>query len=66
MLLVRPQLANTQSRLVLLSFSIYVGLVTNTDFNSFRQNIPFMAVMGLVILHHLKQSPARDRIETSN
>jgi hypothetical protein len=65
-LLVRPQLANTQSRLVLLSFSIYVGLVTNTDFNSFRQNIPFMAVMGLVILHHLKRSPTRDRIETSN
>ena len=65
-LLVRPQLANTQSRLVLLSFSIYVGLVTNTDFNSFRQNIPFMAVMGLVILHHLKRIPARDRIETSN
>lgn len=65
-LLVRPQLANIQSRLVLLSFSIYVGLVTNTDFNSFRQNIPFMAVMGLVILHHLKRIPARDRIETSN
>ena len=65
-LLVRPHLANAQSRLVLLSFSIYVGLVTNTDFNSFRQNIPFMAVMGLVILHHLKRNPARDRIETSN
>ncbi len=66
MLLVRPQLANTQSRLVLLSFSIYVGLVTNTDFNSFRQNIPFMAVMGLVILHHLKRSPTRDSVGTSN
>ncbi len=65
-LLIRPYLANARSRLVILSFSIYVGLVTNTDFNSFRQNIPFMAVMGLVILHHLKRSPARDRIETSN
>ena len=65
-LLIRPHLANAQSRLVLLSFSIYVGLVTNTDFNSFRQNIPFAAVMGLVILHHLKRSPARDFVETSN
>jgi hypothetical protein len=30
---------------------MYVGLVTNTEFNSFRQNIPFMAVMGIVILN---------------
>jgi hypothetical protein len=35
---------------VMWSFGIYVGIVTNTDFNSFRQNIPFMPVMGLVIL----------------
>jgi hypothetical protein len=27
---------------VMWSFGIYVGIVTNTDFNSFRQNIPFM------------------------
>ena len=35
---------------VMWSFGIYVGIVTNTDFNSFRQNIPFMPVMGLVVL----------------
>lgn len=40
-------------RCVLLAFSIYVGLVTNTDFNSFRQNIPMIPVMGLVVARHL-------------
>lgn len=40
-------------RCVLLAFSIYVGLVTNTDFNSFRQNIPMIPVMGLVVVRHL-------------
>jgi hypothetical protein len=34
----------------LLTFSIYVSIVTNTDFNSFRQNIPLMPVMGMVLL----------------
>lgn len=37
-------------RFTLLAFSIYVSIVTNTDFNSFRQNIPFMSMMGVVIL----------------
>ena len=34
----------------LLTFSIYVSIVTNTDFNSFRQNIPLMPLMGMVLL----------------
>jgi len=37
-------------RITLWSFSIYLGLVTNTAFNSFRQNIPLMPIMGLVVL----------------
>ncbi|NCV85931.1 MAG: hypothetical protein EBW14_08670, partial [Oxalobacteraceae bacterium] len=46
-------LSRQQSRLmqsVLLSFGIYVGIATNTDLNSFRQNIPFMPVMGFIVL----------------
>lgn len=35
---------------VFASFSFYLGLVTVTDFNSFRQNVPFMAVFGLVTI----------------
>jgi hypothetical protein len=46
-LLVRQQSRLMQS--VMLSFGIYVGIATNTDFNSFRQNIPFMPVMGLIV-----------------
>ena len=65
-LLVRLHSANSQSRLVLLSFSIYVGLVTNTDFNSFRQNIPLMTAMGLVILRNLNKRSARDSVEVSS
>jgi hypothetical protein len=65
-LLVRPHLATSRSRLVLLSFSIYVGLATNTDFNSFRQNIPFMTAMGLVTSHNLNKRSARDSVEVSS
>jgi hypothetical protein len=64
--LVRPYLATTNTRLVLVAFSTYVGLATNTDFNSFRQNIPFMAVMGLVILHHTRRSRSSKYAETSS
>ena len=41
-------------RETLLSFSIYVGLVVNTEFNSFRQNLPFLPLMGIVVSEHLK------------
>jgi hypothetical protein len=65
-ILVRPHFATAKTRLVLVAFSIYVGLVTNTDFNSFRQNIPFMTVMGLAILHHTQRSPSSEYAETSS
>jgi len=54
-ILTRPNSLNQQSMLIATSFAIYVGLVTNTDFNSFRQNIPFMPVMGLSILAMAEQ-----------
>ncbi|MGA1387504.1 MAG: hypothetical protein ACO33D_04170, partial [Ilumatobacteraceae bacterium] len=66
LILVRPHLATANTRLVLVAFSIYVGLVTNTDFNSFRQNIPFMTVMGFVILHHTQRHPSSEYAETSS
>lgn len=34
---------------VILAFGFYVGLVTLTDFNSFRQNIPFMPTFGMLV-----------------
>ncbi|MFZ9772053.1 MAG: hypothetical protein ACO3D1_07800, partial [Ilumatobacteraceae bacterium] len=51
---------------VMWSFGIYVGIVTNTDFNSFRQNIPFMPVMGLVVLLAWKEHrESRSEIQTT-
>ena len=37
-----------ESFLLISSFVFYLGLVSQTDFNSTRQNIPFLAVMGIV------------------
>lgn len=39
----------------LLTFAIYVGLVTNTEFNSFRQNVPLMPLMGLAVYTALQR-----------
>jgi hypothetical protein len=50
---------------VMWSFGIYVGIVTNTDFNSFRQNVPFMPVMGLVVLLAWKEHrESRSEVQT--
>jgi len=51
--------STNRHRFTLIAFATYVSIVTNTDFNSFRQNIPLMPMMGLVILdalEHLRQS----------
>ena len=47
--------ASPVMRWTLWSFVIYVGLVTNTDFNSFRQNVPLMPVMGFCVVNALQQ-----------
>lgn len=44
------QCLNDRARFTLLAFTIYSSVVIATDFNSFRQNIPFMPLMGLVVL----------------
>ena len=50
-------------RFVLLVFCIYVTIVTNTDFNSFRQNIPLMPLLGLVILDIIGERGRRAGID---
>ena len=44
---------NDRDRFALLAFTIYASVVTGTDFNSFRQNIPFMPLLGLTIVRYL-------------
>ncbi len=41
-------------RLALVGFAMYVSIAANTDFNSFRQNIPFMPILGIAILELLR------------
>jgi|688.fasta_scaffold284137_2 hypothetical protein len=53
-LVVNHQLSE-RHRFALLAFTIYISIVTNTDFNSFRQNIPLMPLMGVVILDYLNK-----------
>lgn len=58
----------------MLSFAVYVGIVTNTDFNSFRQNVPLMPVMGFCVMNALQRwralrisdDKARTLVETSD
>lgn len=61
LLILRPSSLDSRARSSLIAFSMYVGIATNTDFNSFRQNIPFMPIMGLTVIHLLTLS----RIEQS-
>ena len=49
---------NDRARFTLLAFTIYSSVVTGTDFNSFRQNIPFMPLMGLVVLDVIRSRNA--------
>ncbi len=53
MLVAAPRMSRS-GHMTLLAFSIYVSIATNTDFNSFRQNIPFMPLMGLAIIQYLE------------
>ena len=50
-------------RFTLLTFCVYVSIVTNTDFNSFRQNIPLMPLLGLVILDIVSERRKRAGID---
>ncbi len=49
---------NDRARFTLLAFTIYSSVVIGTDFNSFRQNIPFMPLMGLVVLGVIRSRSA--------
>ena len=59
LVLTRPHLLSIDETIMMVGFAIYVGLVTNTDFNSFRQNIPFMPVMGLCAITILNRSKSK-------
>jgi hypothetical protein len=47
-LLSGPRISRQHSS-ALVAFTLYVSIATSSDFNSFRQNIPFMPLLGAVI-----------------
>lgn len=51
----------SQSVGVLTAFAFYLGLASVTDYNSSRQNIPFLVLMGVTVILHLA---GRHRAET--
>jgi hypothetical protein len=55
---------NDRARFTLLAFTIYASVVIGTDFNSFRQNIPFMPLMGLVVLGVIRSRNADKSLTT--
>jgi hypothetical protein len=46
---------------ILASFVFYLGLVSQTDFNSTRQNIPFLAAMGIVAVVNIEAAKNNHR-----
>jgi len=59
---------NDRAHFTLLAFTIYSSVVIGTDFNSFRQNIPFMPLMGLVVLGVIRSrnaEPVPKTVESS-
>ena len=50
-----------ESFLLLMSFVFYLGLVSQTDWNSTRQNIPFLAAMGIVAIVNIEAAKSSRR-----
>jgi hypothetical protein len=44
--------------LVITTFGFYIGIVAGSDFTSFRQNLPFISVMAIVIIQTFRREPA--------
>jgi len=55
---------NDRARFTLVAFTVYASVVIGTDFNSFRQNIPFMPLMGLVVLGVIRSRNAEKSLTT--
>lgn len=49
---------------ILVSFVFFSGVVSNTDFNSSRQNIPFIVLMGVAVSEHFatRRRDAKNRV----
>jgi hypothetical protein len=44
--------------LVITTFGFYIGIISGSDFTSFRQNLPFISVMAIVIIQTFRREQA--------
>ena len=51
---------------VLASLGFYLGITTKSDFNSFRQNLPFLSVMAIVVIHTLLENRKLHSLDNSD
>jgi hypothetical protein len=58
------QYLTNRGRFTILAFTFYVSVASSTDFNSFRQNIPFMPLMGLVVLNAIRSRTINSESKT--
>jgi hypothetical protein len=49
--------------IVISIFGYYIGITASSDFNSFRQNLPFVSVMGVVIIQTFRREKSTDSAE---
>ena len=51
---------------VLATLGFYLGITTKSDFNSFRQNLPFLSVMAIVVIHSLLENRRQQSIDSND
>ncbi len=49
--------------LIISIFGYYVGIIAGSDFTSFRQNLPFVSVMAVVIIQTFRREKSTDSAE---
>ncbi|MFA5775176.1 MAG: hypothetical protein WC864_07350 [Ilumatobacteraceae bacterium] len=52
-----------QSISVLAAFAFFIGLISTTDYNSSRQNVPFLVLMGVTVITHFASRDRRESLE---
>ena len=67
-LAIKQSLLSKRDVSILISFVFFSGIVSNTDFNSSRQNIPFIVLMGVAVSEHFatRRRDAKNRIPAAS
>lgn len=60
--------SHLQIRLLALlsAFTFFIGLVSQSEFNSSRQNLPFLVMMGVLVLVHIREKQIEDQVNSQS